>query len=115
MLYQIINNIVSNSIKYNREKGKITISKNELENEVILKIADTGLGIKDENKDRIFKEYERVSGTKRKGTGLGLPLVKKLIELNDGKIWFESELDKGTTFYLMFKKSTSKNELKKID
>lgn len=113
MLYQIINNIVSNAIKYNRENGKIIISKNELENEVILKIADTGFGIRDENKDRIFREYERVQGTKQKGTGLGLPLVKNLIELNDGKIWFESELEKGTTFYLMFKKSSATIEIKK--
>jgi signal transduction histidine kinase len=57
-----------------------------------------------ENKDMVFKEYERVKGTKQKGTGLGLPLVKKLVELNNGKIWFESELDKGTTFYILLQK-----------
>jgi nitrogen-specific signal transduction histidine kinase len=104
MLYQIINNIISNSIKYNHDNGNITIDINEVGNEVIIKIKDSGIGIPMENKDMVFKEYERVKGTKQKGTGLGLPLVKKLVELNNGKIWFESELDKGTTFYILLQK-----------
>lgn len=104
MLYQIINNILSNSIKYNREKGKIIFSKEENDEEIILKVEDNGIGILDENKEKIFMEYERVKSLKEKGTGLGLPLTKKLIELNNGKIWFDSEVDKGTSFYLLFKK-----------
>jgi signal transduction histidine kinase len=55
-------------------------------------------------------EYERIKGIKEKGTGLGLPLAKKLIELNKGKMWFESEVEKGTTFYLLFKKASG-NEI----
>ena len=105
MLYQIINNVVSNSIKYNKDRGKIIISKEENKNDVILKIEDTGVGIPEENKEKVFMEYERVKGVKEKGTGLGLPLAKKLVELNRGKMWFESEVDKGTTFYLLFKKA----------
>lgn len=105
MLYQIINNVVSNSIKYNKDRGKIIISKEENKNDVILKIEDNGVGIPEENKEKVFMEYERVKGIKEKGTGLGLPLAKKLVELNKGKMWFESEVDKGTTFYLLFKKA----------
>ncbi len=104
MLYQIINNVISNSIKYNKENGKIIITKEENSKELILKIEDNGVGIPEENREKVFMEYERVRGIKEKGTGLGLPLAKKLIELNNGKIWFKSEVDKGTTFYLLFQK-----------
>lgn len=105
MLYQIVNNVISNSIKYNKERGKIIVSKEENSKELILKIQDDGVGIPEENKEKVFMEYERVRGIKEKGTGLGLPLAKKLIELNNGKIWFNSEVEKGTTFYLLFKKA----------
>jgi signal transduction histidine kinase len=52
----------------------------------------------------VFKEYGRAKGTREKGTGLGLSLSKRLVEINDGKIWFNSEYEKGTTFYVRFKK-----------
>lgn len=104
MLYQIVNNIVSNSIKYNKDSGTLNVSVTDDENFVILKIRDTGIGIPEDNKEKIFLEYERVRGSKEKGTGLGLPLAKRLIELNEGSIWFESQPDKGTSFYLKFKK-----------
>ena len=104
MLYQIINNIVSNSIKYNKENGVLEISLTDEGKSVILNIKDSGIGIPDENRERVFLEYERIRGTKAKGTGLGLPLAKRLIELNDGEIWFDSQVEKGTTFHLRFKK-----------
>ncbi len=104
MLYQIINNVVSNSIKYNKEKGSLDVSLTDEGKTVLLHIADTGIGIPDENKDRVFLEYERVRGSKEKGTGLGLPLAKRLIKLNDGEIWFDSTVDKGTTFHLRLNK-----------
>ena len=104
MLYQIINNIVSNSIKYNKENGVLEISETDEGKSVVLNIKDSGIGIPDENRERVFLEYERIRGTKAKGTGLGLPLAKRLIELNDGEIWFDSQVEKGTTFHLRFKK-----------
>ena len=104
MLYQIINNIVSNSIKYNKENGVLEISVTDEGKSVVLDIKDSGIGIPDENRERVFLEYERIRGTKAKGTGLGLPLAKRLIELNDGEIWFDSQPEKGTTFHLRFKK-----------
>jgi len=104
MLYQIINNVVSNSIKYNKENGTLNINAVDDGKTIVVNIADTGIGIPDENKERVFLEYERVRGSKEKGTGLGLPLAKKLMELNDSEIWFDSEVDKGTTFHLRFNK-----------
>lgn len=104
MLYQIINNIISNSIKYNKENGSLTLSLTDEGKTVLLDIADTGIGIPEENKEKVFLEYERVRGSKEKGTGLGLPLAKKLLELNGGEIWFDSQIDKGTTFHLRLNK-----------
>jgi hypothetical protein len=104
MLYQIINNVVTNSIKYNKDSGELRVSMVEEGNSIVLAISDTGIGISEENKERVFLEYKRIKGSKEKGTGLGLPLAKKLIELNGGNIWFHSEINKGTTFFLRFKK-----------
>ncbi|OQY10088.1 MAG: hypothetical protein B6I28_01730 [Fusobacteriia bacterium 4572_132] len=100
MMHQILNNLISNGIKYNSKKGKMIFDSEENEKYIILKISDTGLGIKSTDEDKLFKEYERIKGMKEKGTGLGLPLTKKLVEMNKGKIWFSSELGKGTTFYI---------------
>lgn len=102
MFYQIINNIVSNAIKYTNKGGIIELENGIVENEVFIKIIDNGIGINEYDKDRIFKAYERVKGIKEKGTGLGLALTQKLVKVNNGKIKFESELGKGTCFYLYF-------------
>jgi len=102
MCFQILNNILSNAIKYNNENGIIEFSNEKTDREIIIKIRDTGIGINDENKDKIFNAYERVKGVKEKGTGLGLALSKQMIEKNNGKIYFESEYGKGTTFYIHF-------------
>lgn len=100
MIYQVINNIVSNAIKYNKENGEIKAEAEINGNIVILKISDTGVGIKPENIDSVFKEYERVKGVKEKGTGLGMPISKRFIELNGGSIWITSEYGKGSCFYI---------------
>ncbi len=100
MIYQVINNIVSNAIKYNKENGEIKTEAEINGNIVILKISDTGAGIKPENIDSVFKEYERVKGVKEKGTGLGMPISKRFIELNGGSIWITSEYGKGSCFYI---------------
>ncbi|MGM0508995.1 MAG: ATP-binding protein [Fusobacteriota bacterium] len=105
MLYQIINNITSNAIKYNWDDGQVVFDYEEKEESIILKISDTGIGIKKEDRDKIFKEYERIKGTNEKGTGLGLALTKRMMEMNNGKIWFTSEYKKGTTMYLEFEKA----------
>ena len=104
MIYQIFNNILSNAIKYNRENGSITIVVDDDGERVVVSVEDTGIGLKDESKENVFKEYGRAKGSREKGTGLGLSLSKRLVEINGGKIWFDSEYEKGSTFYVRFEK-----------
>lgn len=105
-LFQILLNILSNSAKYT-EIGKIEISitGEKQGNNMILhfKISDTGFGIKKEDYDKLFEKFARLdSATKNEieGTGLGLVITKKLVNLLNGKIWFESEYGAGTVFYV---------------
>ncbi len=102
LLDELIRNLIDNAIKYNKINGKITIS---LKNNV-LKISDTGIGISDENKQRVFERFYRVDKGRSKeqgGTGLGLAIVKHICELYDYKIELDSILEKGTTITIYFK------------
>lgn len=99
----IFQNLLSNAVKYTPEKGIITISLEKKKEDVLIKIADTGYGIPENQKSRIFEKMFRADNIKEKdasGTGLGLYLVKAIIEDAEGKIWFESKENKGTTFYI---------------
>jgi len=94
-------NIIQNAHDFVLENGKIEIGVNEGNNEVTFFVKDNGEGIPKEKQERIFKKYGQVeSEAQRKfgGTGLGLAVAKELIEGMKGKIWFESEVGKGTTF-----------------
>ncbi len=108
MLKVILDNLVNNAIKFTNE-GEITISSDlEYENDstqLILKVADTGVGIKREELHLIFDEFKQLSEGFTKdfqGSGLGLSITKKFVELLGGKINVESELGKGTTFIISF-------------
>ncbi|MBR6221830.1 MAG: response regulator [Lachnospiraceae bacterium] len=102
---QIINNFLSNAVKYTHE-GKVTLRMREVSREgkdITLKfeIEDTGIGIKDEDKDKLFMNFSRVDEKKNRnieGTGLGLSLTHKLVELMEGDIQVESEYGKGSVF-----------------
>ncbi len=103
MIQTVIRNIISNAIKFTPEYGKITIETYEQDDNLNIKIADTGVGIPKENIEKIFHFDESVStkGTNNeKGTGLGLIVSKEFIEDNGGTINVESEVDKGTTFII---------------
>lgn len=94
-------NIISNAIKFTPAKGKITISSHKLDKVMQIDIADTGCGIPEEAQEAIFEEFYRVDNPinqEVKGTGLGLTLVKRIIEAHNAKIWVESKLSAGTTF-----------------
>ena len=101
MLDTIIRNLISNALKFTNHKGKIIISSVKDNSFVNIKVTDNGIGIKEDDKSKIFNiESGRVTyGTdKERGSGLGLILCKEFVELLGGKIWFNSQEDKGTTF-----------------
>lgn len=98
---QILFNLASNAIKFTPQGGKITISSRLVDNMAQFTVTDTGIGISEENKNKLFQPFMQLdSATNRKyeGTGLGLSLVKQFVELHKGHIWFESEVGKGTSF-----------------
>lgn len=101
-------NILSNAVKYTPAKGKIEISIEQQKDEFLLTIADNGYGIPKFQQDKIFTKLFRADNVRDKetdGTGLGLYIVKAIVDSAKGKIWLESEENKGTTFYISLPKS----------
>ena len=99
---QVITNLYSNAAKFTQE-GSITLTLEPKSETVILALADTGPGIEPELLESIFEAFQQGKSGKRQqrmGAGLGLAISKELLELMDGRIWVESELDKGSTFYM---------------
>jgi two-component system sensor histidine kinase/response regulator len=100
-------NVVTNGINYNHEGGTVTIRAKEDDNDLVLDISDTGIGISQENLPFIFDEFFRVKSAETRyisGTGLGLPIAKRIIEAHDGRINVVSEPGKGTTFRILLPK-----------
>ena len=98
---QILLNLLSNAVKFTPEGGRIGINARQADGSVEISVSDTGIGISPEDQAKIFEEFRQVGGDyahKREGTGLGLTLAKKFVELHGGKIWVESEVGKGSTF-----------------
>lgn len=97
-----VQNLVDNAIKYTPANGKVTIVLDKKDNQVFFKITDSGVGIPQDQQDRIFSKFFRGSNVIRletEGSGLGLYTTKNIIESHKGKIWFESKEGAGTTFY----------------
>lgn len=102
ILTQVITNLLSNSIRYTNKEGKIEISAGKQDREIIYSIKDNGIGIPENQKSRVFEKFFRADNAINKapdGNGLGLTLVKNLVEFWEGRVWFKSQEDKGTTFY----------------
>jgi len=98
---QVIVNLIGNSLKFTKEGG-ITVGVRLLEKEVVVFVKDTGIGIPEESKNKIFERFYRVDCSLKKetsGFGIGLSLCKSIVEAHNGKIWFESKLGEGSTFY----------------
>ncbi|MFO7588475.1 MAG: hybrid sensor histidine kinase/response regulator [Gemmatimonadota bacterium] len=97
----LVDNLVTNAIKYNRPGGSVVVGARERDGEVVLTVRDTGVGIAAENRERLFDEYYRVreegAGAPR-GTGLGLPICRRIVDELGGAIDVESELGVGSTF-----------------
>jgi signal transduction histidine kinase/CheY-like chemotaxis protein len=109
-LSQSIANLLSNAVKFTPEKGSITLKAqkiSETDGDCVIQIAvsDTGIGISKEQKEQLFQSFTQAdNSTSRKfgGTGLGLAIAKRIIELLQGRIWIESELGQGSTFFFFF-------------
>ncbi len=103
-LQQLFQNLISNAIKYNdKQQGSVRISCKEQENYWLFIIADNGAGISKKYHEKIFQIFQTLDD-KNESTGVGLSIVKKIVDLYDGKIWLESEEGVGTTFYFTLKK-----------
>ncbi|HEX2907782.1 MAG TPA: ATP-binding protein [Phototrophicaceae bacterium] len=100
-IYQVLLNIVSNACKFT-EQGHIKISACQKDDEVLFSVEDTGYGIAPEDQGAVFEAFKQTTSGLRQtgGTGLGMPISKSLVAAHGGQLWFKSELDKGTTFYL---------------
>lgn len=101
MLLQAAINLLSNAVKYTPQGGRVTIRSRLVDNEVVFEVADTGVGLSNEDCSRVFEKFYRVSKDKNMapGTGLGLPLAKHIVEdVHGGHLTVESELGVGSTF-----------------
>ena len=93
-------NLLSNAIKFTREGGRIEIAARPKDGFVEVSVSDTGVGIAPEDQEAVFEEFRQVGTADKKveGTGLGLTLCRKFVELHGGKIWVKSQLGAGSTF-----------------
>lgn len=104
---QVINNLVSNALKFTRDGGKITIGMEDQEQHVLITIADDGIGIPKKYHATLFERFTEARRPGLKGepsTGLGMSIIKTIIEWHEGTIWFESEEGIGSTFYIQLPK-----------
>ena len=101
MIHTILRNLISNAIKFTKAGGEITVSAEQMSNEVVVSVLDNGVGIDKESISKLFRidqNYTTLGTEKEKGTGLGLLLCKEFIEKHGGKIWVESTPGKGSKF-----------------
>jgi two-component system phosphate regulon sensor histidine kinase PhoR len=101
-LQEVLQNLLDNAIQYTLPGGKIILSAEIRDDEVIFSVTDTGIGIPQADQPRIFERFYRVDAARSReagGTGLGLAIARHLAELHGGRIWVESEVGSGSTFY----------------
>jgi signal transduction histidine kinase len=100
----VIQNLIENAIHYTPEKGEVTVSLKYTNNEIEFKVKDTGIGISKEEQKRLFTKFFRAPeaiAMETDGSGLGLFISKNIIDVHNGRIWFESEKGRGSTFYFV--------------
>jgi len=100
----VLGNLMGNAIDFTPSGGRVWIHASERDGELVVEVGDTGIGIASDNHDFIFSEFAQVDATASRqhhGTGLGLTIARKLVELHRGRIWVESELGGGSRFYFI--------------
>ncbi|MEY8848215.1 ATP-binding protein [Psychroserpens sp. XS_ASV72] len=107
MIEIVVQNLITNAVKFTRVGDVITVSNSDLNGKALLCVEDTGVGISQENIDKLFQNgtFTTRGTNNEKGTGLGLTICKELVELNGGRIWVESKINIGTKFYVELPKS----------
>jgi two-component system cell cycle sensor histidine kinase PleC len=117
-LKQIVINLLTNSVKFTRNGGRIDVAaRRNADGDFELTVTDNGAGVSKEKLDRIFKPFSRVDNrydSENAGTGLGLSLVRGLAELHGGRAWMESELGKGSCVYVMFPMSAAEQRSRRL-
>ncbi|MBI2411592.1 MAG: MCP four helix bundle domain-containing protein [Deltaproteobacteria bacterium] len=119
---QIMTNLLSNAVKFNVDGGRVAVDWDiseeplgmKMERFVVFRVTDTGIGIKEEDKGKLFKEFEQIDSSITReygGTGLGLVLTKRLVELHKGSIRVESEPGKGSTFFVKLPQGTEEIDM----
>jgi signal transduction histidine kinase len=109
---QVRLNLVGNAIKFT-EKGEVVVRVTNSDGMCLVSVADTGTGIPEADHQKIFEEFQQVdnSSTRAKGgTGLGLAIAKRIVEMHGGRIWVESTLGKGSTFFFSIPVRTEQQE-----
>ena len=112
MLYRAMSNLVENAAKYNRENGSISISASQQQEDIIIKIADTGIGIPKEECERIFEPFYRVDQSRSRsvgGAGLGLALVKDIVEKHRGTSRCAAGRGRGVNSFYIYIQAGRKN------
>ena len=113
-IHTLLNNLIGNAIKYNKENGSVSVSVEEESNAIKITVSDTGIGIPLSDQPRIFERFYRVDKGRSKlqgGNGLGLAIVKHIVTNYKGTIRLESEVNKGTTIEIVLPQQTSKKEV----
>ena len=98
---QVLLNLLSNAVKFTPEGGRITVRAAPADGSVEVSVSDTGIGIAPEDQEAIFQEFRQVGtdyARKREGTGLGLALARRFVDLHGGRIWVKSRPGEGSTF-----------------
>lgn len=106
----IFNNLISNAVKYNATGGTVTCTIAQSENQVVIRVADTGIGIDEADVPKLFHEFSRIKNAKTRevtGSGLGLSIVKRLVSMYNGRIEVDSKVGQGSTFSIYLPVSSS--------
>ena len=104
---QVLDNLIANAMKFSPDGGTITVELQELENEMQVIVSDEGIGMPKEKQTRIFDRFYQIDGSSRRrfgGTGIGLAIVKRIVDAHQGKIWVVSEPNEGSSFYFTLPK-----------
>lgn len=105
---QVLDNLIGNAIKFSPDGGTITVKFFETDDNVCIVVTDQGIGMSADKHQRIFERFYQIDGSSRRrfgGTGIGLAIVKRIIDAHQGKIWVESELNRGSSFFFTLPKA----------